>query len=379
MGTSIEFTAVDYSSDGCITCEVHREDTQQLWIRLPYEASLSSDLIALALTTLCGTTFDRISLDLPVSPTTRALIEKQSRASLNAPEGKEKAHRPGSETALNFSGGFDSLAALAVLDDTNLISLDFGGRFARERHFFERFNTHIIETNIVDLGLNAHSWQFMGIGSILLRQELNLAHYAFGSIMASSLPRLLRGPADQYTSGLWASKLLGTKRLNPVAGVSEIGTLDIAVQQYPLVLLDALNSVANPKEDKFLRKLQMLTAVCKDNSMPINIPEPAITKSGRKWGDSLATDLSSLYVMSRIGVQAVSDSYADGIPESIVQALPTLNLDFYHRINPHAYANVPKPIRSRIFEKLMSFGLDPFERKDWNAADRVMDLMSSQN
>lgn len=377
LNTSIRFTSIDYSSDGTISCEVQREDVQQLWIRLPYEAFVSPDVIALALATLCGTTFDSISLDLPVGPTAHAQIEKHTRATLHAPEGKDRSHRPGTETALNFSGGFDSLAALAVLENPLLISLDFGGRFSRERSYFKQFDTHIIETNIVDTGMNSYSWQFMGIGSILMRQELNLGHYAFGSIMAGSMPRLLRAPADQYTTGLWSNNMLAMKRLNPVAGVSEIGTLGIVTSLYPHAVLDSLESVANPQEDKYLRKLQMLTAVCDERNIPIRLPNATTRTSRRKWGDSQATDISSIYVMSQIGVESVYESYAQGIPKTVVDAIPNLDLDFYKRINPHAYANIPKSIRSDIYERLISLGLKPFERKDWSAADDVINLLSS--
>src|SRR5699024_6541660 len=106
------------------------------------------------------------------------------------------------EKVLNFSGGFDSMAALALEPNAHLVSLDFGGRFSRERQFFEKFQPNIIETNLVDLKLNRYSWTFMGIGALLFRDELNISSYAFGSIMAGSATQLVNHPIDQQKQGL---------------------------------------------------------------------------------------------------------------------------------------------------------------------------------
>ncbi|WP_434965054.1 hypothetical protein [Brevibacterium casei] len=375
MTANIAFTDVDYSSDGYIRCGVSRQETSNLWIKLPYEARVNTDLIALALSTLCGTSFDEISFDLPIGPETKRKIETHTHATLKSPTGKDKSYRPGTDTALNFSGGFDSLAAMSILKNPHLISLDFGGRFAREKQFFQAYQPYIIETNITELGLNRNSWQFMGIGSILLKDELRLKHYAFGSIMAGSLNRLLAGPLDQYNSGLWAANEVGMRRINPVSGVTEIGTLNILLSQHYHVIVDSLKSLANPREDKFLRKWQMLTAVVEARGYPVRLPEPATRKSKRKWGESKATDLSSIYVMSKLGPDEVAETYSGGIPNAIRVALPRLDLDFFNRVNPHAYHNIPDQLRGRFLKRLAEFGLHPYERKDWAAAEKVAELL----
>ena len=50
---------------------------------------------------------------------------------------------------LAFSGGFDSVCALALLEEeATLFSIDYLGWFKRERNFFEKFETDIFEWDI---------------------------------------------------------------------------------------------------------------------------------------------------------------------------------------------------------------------------------------
>ncbi|MDK6689940.1 hypothetical protein QP246_10950, partial [Aerococcus urinae] len=85
-------------------------------------------------------------------------------------------------------GGFDSIAAKELLDPdkTILISLDFGGRFAREAVFFDNFPTLTVRTNLVTEKFHRHSWAFMALGAILASPTLGLDVLSFGSILEAS-------------------------------------------------------------------------------------------------------------------------------------------------------------------------------------------------
>ncbi|QPS34874.1 hypothetical protein [Brevibacterium casei] len=119
----------------------------------------------------------------------------------------------------------------------------------------------------------------------------------------------------------------------------------------------------------------MLTAVVEAYGYPVRLPEPATRKSKRKWGESKATDLSSIYVMSKLGPDEVAETYSGGIPNAIRAALPKLDLEFFNRVNPHAYHNIPDQLRGRFLKQLAEFGLHPYERKDWAAAEKVAELL----
>ncbi|MGP5155034.1 hypothetical protein [Glutamicibacter ardleyensis] len=377
MSKIIKFKNIDISANGVITCEVIRDESSVFHISLPYSYTPHVDLLASSFCAIAGRGFDRIELDLPVGEGLHKRLEFNSQTNIVCRTGTDNRRRQGSATALNFSGGFDSLAARYLLPNAHLISLDFGGRFSRERDYFEKYNPYIFETNLTSLGLNRHSWQFMSIGSILLRDELDLGHYAFGSIMAGSLSSLLVGPADQSQAGVANANDLGMSMCNPVAGISEVAALSLVASSSPHELLKVLKSVALPKEEKYLRKYQMLNAVAKLHDLPVGLPEPPSLKPRMRWGENFATDLSSMFVAKVLGTDAIGGSYIEGIPLKSVHLIDNISLEFMTRFNPHAYGGIEHEKLSNWYKTLLSAGIHPFERKDWNEASLVVQALAA--
>lgn len=375
MTQKISFTDIDVSSDGWIRCNVTRDETEEFRIQLPYSFVPSDDLIAASYAAVCGRHFDEVTIDLPIGAKQAKVLESALQAKLFHKPGLDRRHRAGTQRALNFSGGFDSLAAKEILQDSHLVSLDFGGRFSREREFYDRFNPLIFPTNMTALNLNRYSWEFMGIGSILLRDELQLGSYSFGSILAGSLPRLFTRAHDQSLGGIAVANATGMKLENPVAGVTEVGALHIVAKNHPSLLADALRSVALPYEDKYQRKYQMLDAVCADLQLPIKLPVQAENKTNIQWGKSFARDLSSLYVIQTMGADYINASYESGIPDAVISALSEIDLSFMTRINPHAYRGVSSQVLAGWHSRLTKNGLTPYERKDWFEVAKVMKLL----
>lgn len=374
----ISFTDIDVSSDGWLRCNVTRETTEEFRILLPYSFTPSPDLIAASYASLCGQHFDEVEIALPIGPGQTKVLEKALEAKLIHLPGTDLRRRSGTQRGLNFSGGFDSLAAKEILQDAHLISLDFGGKFSREREFFDRFSPLTFRTNMTALKLNSYAWQFMGIGSILLRDELQLGAYSFGSIIAGSLPRLFSRPLDQSTGGIPVANALGMKLENPVAGVTEIGALQIVARNHPELLIDALMSVALPMEDKFQRKYQMVEAVTTQLNIPTRLPDAPTRSVKVEWGRSFATDLSSLYVIKILGVDYVSTSYAEGIPNNVVDALDDLDLSFMTRVNTQAYKGVNYQVMGDWYSRLTQNQLTPYERKDWIEVAKVIQLLRKE-
>ena len=286
MAGTIAFTEVDVSEEGEIRCRVHRGDrADELRFALPHAFAPAPDLVASAFATLCGTGFDRVRIDLPLGPRTRGRLEEALATPIDSGDGTDVDREPGRRHILNFSGGFDSLAARAVLPEADLVSLDFGGRFARERPLFERFRPHIVETNLVDLGLNRNHWSFMGVGAILLRDELDLGTYSFGSVQAGSLPKLFTGPVDQHRTRMAAAPDM--RIMNPVSGLCEIGAMTVAVQNEPELPVRVLESVAHPGETKYHRKHLMLRAVAARLGLDLTLPPAAPPRTLSRWGGEL--------------------------------------------------------------------------------------------
>ena len=378
MERVIKFKNVDISSQGVISCEVIKEETNIFQISLPYSFTPKSDLLASAFCAIAGREFDRIEIELPVGKDLLKRLESHTQAKIISGSGADIRRRKGTATALNFSGGFDSLAASNLLPNAHLISLDFGGRFSRERDYFEEYDPFIFETNLTNLGLNRHSWQFMSIGTILLRDELNLGYYSFGSIMAGSLPRLLESSVDQSRSGVATANDLGMVMRNPVAGISEVAALSLVASTSPEELVRVLKSVALPKEEKYLRKHQMLSAVGKLRNLPVALPEISIAKPRRYWGGNFATDLSSMFVAKILGPEVVGESYLGGIPSEVTSLIEDLSLNFMTRFNPHAYGGVQREVISEWYKEFSLRGIQPFERNDWEEAALVVRALRSE-
>lgn len=375
----ISFENFDVTANGTLRVDLVKDVRRELLIQLPWSFVPDDDLLALAMSTFVGRRYQSVHFDLDLGPGCLAVLEQATGARVEALPGQDRRRRPGSATALSFSGGFDSLAARAVLpSDVELVSLDLGGRFARERDFFERFSPHVVATNLVELGLNRNHWSFMLFGLILLRDELDLGTYATGGILGSALPRMLRNGLDQAAATLPQFRHLGVTMFNPVAGVTEVGALALATLDEPTSIPASLASVANPKEEKAFRKSVMVEAVTRALELPTpRLPQPFV-RPWFAWGDYYATDLSSLFVMKQLGTEVIEPSYAGGVPQRVAEAVDELSLDFQLRVNPDAYQGVPGDRLAGLYERLASRGIRPWGRRDWEEAAAVDALVRSR-
>ena len=131
-----------------------------IYFELEPEAQPSNDAIALAISTFVGEKFEQVSIDLPISKETKDNIEKFTKAVVIAPVDKNTVLKPitGDNIILNFSGGFDSLAAMYLMPSrTKLVAIDFGGWFEREAKFFRKFQPYILKTNFRQLKMDRNS------------------------------------------------------------------------------------------------------------------------------------------------------------------------------------------------------------------------------
>lgn len=376
---SIQFRDISVSEEGLLQSSVIRDDQQTLQIRLPYSFAPSADLIAVSFALIVGKKFDHVTIDLPLGAELVGAIEHHIEAEFVCRKGSDRRRPTGTASSLNFSGGYDSLATLSLLPEVDLISLDFGGRFARERAGFEPFGSLAFETNLVDLRLNRYAYEFMLIGSILMRDELKLKNSFFGSILGGSLPRLLELPGRESESVVSLLNYIGMELYKPVAGVTEVGTMQMVAKSRSEALVTTLDTVANPREEKYSRKHQLLEAVCLDLGVPAALPTDPGARHPSRWGNSLATDLASVYVAQKLGVERVSKSYEGGVPELILDQIDSLDLRFLERWNPHAYSEVPIALLSKWYSSLIELGVVPYERRDWDAGENVVQLLRASS
>ena len=152
---------------------------------------------------------------------------------------------------------FDSIAAKELLDPdkTILISMDFGGRFAREAVFFKNFPTLTVRTNLVTENFHLHSWAFMALGAILASPTLGLGVLSFGSILEASQQNMTSAGPDMDTTNFPVFEFLGLDWYSPALGITEVGSAIIAAQAIPDLLDDSLKSLAEPGTEKLYRCL----------------------------------------------------------------------------------------------------------------------------
>lgn len=267
-------------SGGRLSFDVERDGfLQTVWFELPRDWEYAPDLIAAAASTLLGEKFKRIHFDFGLSIEAIEQLQSVWKASITAKSVVTKSTREvrGAFLGLNFSGGFDSLASKALAPrGFRLISLDFGAGFEREVRFFSEFPTTVVKTNLRQLGLDKNSWTFMGVGAILLRDYLRLSHIGFGSILEASSSNLIsvlarpntanpplrkrfarRAGAPTLASNVFAAA--GMHYLNPVSGMTEVGTTKIVAEQFPELAERSLESLAPEGSEKLDRKRLLLS------------------------------------------------------------------------------------------------------------------------
>jgi cyanophycin synthetase len=339
----------------------------------------SSDLIALALSTLCGTKYSNVHIDLNISPSILNSISKFTLANVTAKSNFDnfKPNEQLNKITLNFSGGFDSLAAKCIMpDDTSLVSMDFGGNFSRERTFFGNFSPCIVKTNLLSTLLRYNSWTFMGIASILFSEYLGTNYQTFGNILEASL--------DNFSSKLYNVRhfsappfiAAGIESAPYVLGLTEVGTIKLIAHYHPELIDKSLISLANPGEEKRCRKQFLAKIVTQKLRMALNLDMvDCPSKILFKFGQNFAGDFLSFYIVKNAGMDIASQALND-IPKEVEATVETLRLDFYERYNTNFIINFPQTLKSDMLSKLTEAGIEAYTEADWKEFKIIRQFLS---
>lgn len=375
---AISFNLESWDGRKLVVGVSHSQQRETLVFGFDEPTSLNEENLAVALSTLCGTRMDHIHFGFSVNRQVMTDIAEWTKAEVTS-EGTKKselAPRVGNGVALNFSGGLDSLAAKYLLPgDTQLVSLDFGGRFARERAFFNQFGPRTISTNLIDTTLRSHSWSFMGIGALLLAEELSASYLAFGSIIEAAQLRLDVPRKKNITFP--AFKIAGFENASPVAGVSEAGTVQIILRQQPELLCDSLRSLANPGEEKYYRKIALATVVADLNGIDIMLPSlPSNQRVHYKFGQNFAVDLTALF-FEVTGRPDFAASLVESIPSDLRRELRQEDFSFMLKVDQNYYGAYPETLRAGLDSGLAASDLDWYSDSDYEGVHKIRELMST--
>lgn len=360
------------------------EKNGNLIFELTPKIKVHNDLICIALSTLCGRgKYIQIEFDIPISNYAKKEIEEFCQASVILPESNELYDEIKSinlsnreNIALNFSGGFDSLAAKYLMPkNTILTSMDFGGRFAREGVFFRKFNTNIVKTNLLDTHLRYNSWSFMGISSILFSEYYNIKYITFGGILEASINNISNNPVAMKNITFPPLKAAGLINAPYTLGITEIGTAMTILHHSPELVEMSLDSLANPGESKKYRK-QLITHIV-SNKMNIGIKINKFDEPNHKlsFGKNFADDFLLFYFVKNLE-KGLTLRLFDSIPDEIYELSEKSSFTFYERLNPNFLVNFPQELRGELLKNTSDVGIIPYTKQDWTELNEVLSILS---
>lgn len=376
--TSIEFKDLT-SEQGQIEINSILNKNETIPIKLKWNKNfkISNDQLAALLSTFCGKAYSEIHLDFPVSNETLNKFSDFTRAQVSS-QGTEPFNPPllRHNTLLSFSGGFDSLAARALMpENTKLSSIDLGGRFSREKNFFSKFSPIIVETNIADTPFRKNSWTFMALSAIIANSFYGCNYHTFGSVLEASADNFSTNPASAKNITPPPLSMVGLQNAPYVQGLSEVGTLLVILQSDPAIVADGLVSLASPGEEKLHRKKMLTIAAAQKLGIDIDLPD--IVSPPRPhfhFGQVFSVDLLALYIGVTLGKEAAQTMVRD-LPDSALKQASHLGMDFMEKWNPTLYQNFPKLLLPELMKKLAIFDIPAYTEQDWEQISNIRDIL----
>ncbi|EPJ8754200.1 MAG: hypothetical protein ACTMIS_02810 [Pseudomonas putida] len=275
---------------------------------------------------------------------------------------------------LCFSGGFDSIAAKAILPaSTHLISNEFGGAFEREALFFKQFHTQILQWDLRrarpegKMKFNESiDWRFMLAPGLLFKKENKPIALATGTILEAS-PFWYSGnvkPEFQSYSNFGFGGEVSI--INPVSCISEYATTLIAARVLtPDFLRKSLDSLAPVKSVKRFRK-EVLIALAEGKA----IPTPHLDMPKHIFGRGFSDDVIALYLVWKLGRDWVNLNYCSNIPAHSEY----LDMSFFEKIHTNNLNCFNSQDKQNILNNLQRFELSEYDKDDYLNITKSMEL-----
>ncbi|MBQ2801073.1 MAG: hypothetical protein IJF03_06770 [Lachnospiraceae bacterium] len=289
-------------------------------------------------------------------------------------------HKERTGCILNFSGGFDSLAALYLMpEDTKLVAIDFGGWFEREKEFFEQFNPYTLKTNFRQEKLDRNSWTFMGIGAILYAEALNARENVFGTILEATPKHFVKKPNAAYNGNTTPFLYAGLHDVRYTNGLTEVGTALVVSHYAPEMADRSLKSLSNPKTEKRYRKELLLDIVCEKFNRKVEFERTEAPDKKIAFGTNLAVDFLCLYILKNRGMQVANGTVSD-IPQEAVEFVATHELKFYERLNCEFVSGTTfssDEARGEFMNKVLKAGVLPYTEMDYAEFREVANFLNT--
>lgn len=354
-----------------------------IYFKFEEPVSVSDSQLAIALSTFCRKGYDEIYFDLSLTNEIVNKLEKFTNAKINTKQLIEnnsnlsnyKNQNNSNKILLNFSGGFDSLAAKILLGDyAELVSILF---FDIEYEFFKKFKPHILKTNFRQLGYAENDWTFMGVGSILLSEYFNSKFHLFGTVFEAYHMHAAQEYSSQKKFIEEPFNFIGITDIKLIQGLTEIGTALILCNTSPYLVNDSIKSLSQPKTEKRYRK-QIITNILQkkfDLNIYLEPTEPPIEENKLNWGSYYAVDFLALYMVKYAGIEETS-KILKNIPEEVIEFSKNHELTFYERFDTNFLNNIPNEYKTEITKNLANAKILPYTQKDFKELNDVMVFLS---
>ena len=349
----------------------------EIYFKFSREMEVNDNLIAISLSTFCAQKYDEIYMDLAIHEDTISNISSFTRAKVTSKiiDNNEFIVGNKNNMALNFSGGFDSLAEKFLLGDlAELVSIAF---FSSETNFFKKFSPHILETNFRQLGYNANTWTFMGVASVLFSNSLNIKYHTFGTVFESYYLQASRNFSLRDVFYSIPFNYADIQDVKLIHAITEIGTALIVCRAYPYLVNDSLASLSVPGTEKRYRKQLIIQALQKkfDLNVYLELTEPPVEERRLIWGENYVVDFLGLYILKYMGIDETSYILRN-IPNEAIDFVNNNSLEFYEKFNPDYLNNIPKQFKSEIVKNLSIVEIYPYNQKDYDDLNSVLKFLS---
>jgi hypothetical protein len=373
---------VSYKLERASPSKLHIEYTdidfkKSIYFEIPHDFFISTDsLVALAIA--CRPKkIESISFDFPISSTASSVLTTDYKISLNEtettgsgiefigfPNPNKKKPRKGK--VLNFSGGVDSLGANYICaGHADLISIDFGERFAREKNFFKEWDTRIVCTNLRDKPFNENvDWRFMSAGAILLSDYIGLDTIFFGTILEAS-PwwfKYQNRNSFENSSDYQVFRLAKLRISYPVVALSEYGTTLLASKYGRDVLEKSIESAADKGTSKYFRKV-LLQKIVLNDEITSEWAEQNKPKELKDSGSSFAEDILAMYFAHKLGFDFV-DKYILKTDDDFKNAKSEIDMSFFEKYNQNNMASIPSNLQQEFVKRMENAGIFKYEECD---------------
>ncbi|MBI5975936.1 hypothetical protein [Staphylococcus canis] len=350
------------NEQGIIQAEYH-DDVHEGKIRFEMADPIEvrEDLVAEALSTLCGQYYDRIEMRLKVSEKTKQSIEHRTHATLVCQKGIKiwQLHNiMGHDVkTLNFSGDLSNLSAMALTPgDMDKVSLDFGSESMHQYDMFDHMDSKLIKTNILDTHFPKITSDYYAIGAIFYKDYFNTHYLVTGLQLNPKTMSMTRIEAEQ--------RIAGMVNLPHTLGLTAVGHTHIACQRYPNYVNDAIKSVKT--SESFLNVQQQLLVEIENETYRLGLPlkNRALHPTKIKWGTNIRLDFYALYILKQVG-RSVAEYLVEGIPVEAEQLVQDYRLAFYKRYYPGVLYYLPKSVQLFVRTQLKDYGIPMYTNEDF--------------